>query len=95
MNISASHLAHRFPGLWVALADDQKTVLGSGKTAPEALAKAQKKQPITVILTQLPEVEDEIPNDELLKAMAEAKGYLRSGKRKVYRTADAFMKDLL
>lgn len=34
----------RYKGFWVALDNDEKTVLGSGKTAREALERAQKKQ---------------------------------------------------
>lgn len=44
MAIDWSKLHRRFKGCWVALRDDEKTVAGSGKTAKEAYAKAQKKE---------------------------------------------------
>jgi predicted RNase H-like HicB family nuclease len=33
----------KYKGLWVALAADEETVISSGKTAKEALEKAQRK----------------------------------------------------
>src|SRR4051794_13250790 len=79
MRIDLSQLAPRFRGLWVALADDRATVLGSGKTAEEALAKVKRKRPETLIITHLPE-DDEIPNDDLIAAMKEAEEEDRQGK---------------
>ncbi|MDP3771749.1 MAG: DUF5678 domain-containing protein [bacterium] len=34
----------KYKGLWVALAEDEETVLGTGKTAREALALAKKRR---------------------------------------------------
>ncbi len=45
----------KYKGLWVALADDEATVLGFGATAKEAIAKAQKKTTKTPFLTRMPE----------------------------------------
>jgi hypothetical protein len=33
----------KYKGLWVALADDEITMLGSGKTLVEAISKAKNK----------------------------------------------------
>lgn len=33
----------KYAGLWVAMKDDEKTVVGSGKTLKEALKKAEEK----------------------------------------------------
>lgn len=54
MPIEWTNLYRRFKGLWVALADDERTVVGSGKTAKEALAKAQKKGHQTPIMAHMP-----------------------------------------
>ena len=54
MAIEWTHLYRRFKGLWVALADDEKTVVGSGKTAKEALKKAQKKGHRSPIMAHMP-----------------------------------------
>lgn len=43
MNINWEKIYKKYAGLWVAMKDDEKTVVGSGKTAKEALKKAQKK----------------------------------------------------
>ncbi len=44
-----------YKGQWVALADDELTVLGAGKTAKEALTGAQKKGFPEPILTRMPD----------------------------------------
>ena len=44
----------RYKGFWVALKDDEKTVIASGKTAKEAWEKAQKKGYKKPILTKMP-----------------------------------------
>lgn len=93
MSLDLSQLAPRFPGLWVALAADEATVLASGKTAEEAFKKARKKHPTTVIITQLP-ADDEIPNDDLIAAMKAAKEEDRAGKLKFYSTVQEFMASL-
>ncbi len=41
--------------MWVALADDQITVIGSGKTAKEALMAAEKKGITLPYLTRMPD----------------------------------------
>ena len=45
----------KYKGLWVALADDQMTVLGSGKTLKEAILKAKKKGGEDPIVMRVPE----------------------------------------
>ncbi len=49
MAIDCTKIYKKYKGLWVALKDDEKTVVASGKTAKEAREKAQGKgfdQPI-------------------------------------------------
>ena len=48
-------LYKKYKGLWVALAEDEMTVLGAGKTASEALSQAQKKTTKTPFLTRMPQ----------------------------------------
>ena len=55
MAIEWSSIFRRFKGLWVALDDDEKTVLASGKTAKEALDKARRKGHRTPIITRMPD----------------------------------------
>ena len=50
-----SKLYKKYKGMWVALASDEVTVLGVGKTVKEALAKSTKKSKETPILTRMPE----------------------------------------
>lgn len=50
-----TQLYRKYKGLWVALADDEETVLGVGKTAREAMEQAKKKTPATPFLTRMPE----------------------------------------
>lgn len=38
-----TNIYKKYKGLWVALAEDEETVLGAGKTAREALELAKKK----------------------------------------------------
>lgn len=94
MDINFAKISPKLYGMWIALADDKKeTVLASGKTAVEALKKAQKKRnsdKITVARVPKPE----IPNDDLLAAMKEADEYEKSGKMKFYSTVDEFMASL-
>ena len=45
----------KYKGLWVALADDEITVLGHGKSAKEALLDAKKNGHTNPILTRMPE----------------------------------------
>lgn len=44
----------KYKGLWVALMDDEVTVIASGKTAKEVWDKAQKKGFKKPILTSVP-----------------------------------------
>lgn len=43
----------KYKGLWVALAEDEETVLGVGKTVREALVQAKKKSSQTPFLTRM------------------------------------------
>ena len=53
-----SKIYKKYKGLWVALADDEMTVLGVGKTAKEAIIKAKEKSNSTPILTRMPRTLD-------------------------------------
>jgi len=53
-----SKLYRKYKGLWVALANDELTVLGVGKTVKEAVEKAKRKSSQTPILTRMPETLD-------------------------------------
>ncbi|MDP2655375.1 MAG: DUF5678 domain-containing protein [bacterium] len=44
-----------YKGLWVALAEDEMTVLGAGKTVSAALLAAKKKSPKMSFLTHIPD----------------------------------------
>ena len=55
MAIDWSKIYKKYRGLWVALKDDEKTVIASGKTAQEAWAKARVKGFKKPILTRMPE----------------------------------------
>jgi len=50
-----TNIYKKYKGLWVALADDEETVLGVGKTVKEALLQARKKSGKTPFLTRMPE----------------------------------------
>ena len=54
MAIDWTKIYEKYRGLWVALEDDQVTVVASGKTAKEAQEKAQKKGTIQPILFRVP-----------------------------------------
>jgi len=43
MAIDWTKIYQKYKGLWVALLDDQQTVVGSGKTLKEALRGADQK----------------------------------------------------
>ncbi len=45
----------KYKGLWVALKDDEETVIGSGKTAKEALKEAKEKGYQEPVLAKIPE----------------------------------------
>ena len=55
MPINWTNLQKKYKGLWVALKDDEITVLASGKTAKEAWDKARKKGYRKPILSHMPE----------------------------------------
>ncbi len=49
MAIDWTHIYKKYKGLWVALKDDEKTVISSGKTLKETAKKAEErgfKEPI-------------------------------------------------
>lgn len=45
----------KYKGLWVALGDDEITVLGSGKTLKDALEKAKKNGHSDPIVMRVPQ----------------------------------------
>lgn len=53
--INWTNLYKKYRGMWVALRKDEKTVLGSGKTAPEAFVNARKKSKEMPYLMRMPE----------------------------------------
>jgi len=55
MAIDWTKIYKKYKGLWVALADDEVTVLSHGKTLKEALEKARKNGHTNPILTRMPE----------------------------------------
>ena len=55
MAIDWTHIYKKYKGLWVALKDDEVTVISSGKSAKEAWDKALKKGFQKPILTRMPE----------------------------------------
>ena len=55
MAIDWPKIYKRYKGLWVALLDNEQTVVGSGETAREAWEEAQKKGHKKPILTRMPE----------------------------------------
>ena len=52
--IDWTHIFKKYKGRWVALKDDEITVVGVGKTPKEALDSAQKKGYKNPILTNMP-----------------------------------------
>ena len=52
--IDWSKIYKKYRGLWVALAQDEKTVLASAKTAKQAWNKARKSGYEKPILTKMP-----------------------------------------
>ena len=50
-----TNLYKKYKGLWVALAEDEVTVLGFGKTAREALKKAKETSDARPSLMRVPE----------------------------------------
>lgn len=54
MAIDWSNIYQRYKGRWVALKDDERTVISSGKTAKSALSSARKKGHGQPILFRVP-----------------------------------------
>lgn len=54
-NMDWTKIYKKYKGLWVAMADDEITVLGSGKTLKEAILKAKKKSDKTPLVMRVPE----------------------------------------
>lgn len=52
--IDWSKISKKYRGLWVALKDDEETVISSGKTLKEAAQKAEKKGFKQPIFTKFP-----------------------------------------
>lgn len=52
--IDWSEIYKKYKGKWVALEDDEKTVVSSGDTAKEALEAAKQKGFTNPILTKMP-----------------------------------------
>ena len=52
--IDWTNIYKKYKGLWVALKDDEQTVISSGKTAKEAWQKAQNKGFKEPILMNVP-----------------------------------------
>lgn len=55
MAINWTKIYKKYKGLWVALLDDEQTVVGSGKTAKEAWEEAKRRGYKKPILTRMPE----------------------------------------
>ena len=54
MPIDISKVFEKYKGQWVAFKEDEKTVIGNGKTAKEALQKALSKGYKSPILARMP-----------------------------------------
>ena len=52
--LNRTTMAKKYPGQWVALKADRKTVIGAGKTAQQALTAARKKGYGEPVLTRMP-----------------------------------------
>lgn len=55
MAIDWSHVFEKYKGMWVAFADDERTVLAAGETAKEALDKAKETGQPYPILARMPD----------------------------------------
>ena len=55
MPIDWTQIYEKYKGLWVALLDDEVTVVGSGETAKKAWEEAQRSGCKKPILTHMPE----------------------------------------
>lgn len=54
MAIDWTNILKKYKGLWVALLDDQKTVVGSGMSLVKALEQARKKGYENPIMMKVP-----------------------------------------
>lgn len=54
-SLNWSSLYEKYKGLWVALEQDEETVIAAGATAKEALEKAKQKGTENPILARMPE----------------------------------------
>lgn len=54
MPIDWTNICKKYKGLWVALLDDQQTVVGSGGSIEKALAQAKKKGHGDPIIMRVP-----------------------------------------
>ncbi len=54
MAIDWTDILKKYKGLWVALLDDQQTVVGSGNSIEKALAQAKKKGHNDPIVMRVP-----------------------------------------
>ncbi|PIP23045.1 MAG: hypothetical protein COZ91_00310 [Candidatus Nealsonbacteria bacterium CG_4_8_14_3_um_filter_39_7] len=54
MAIDWTKIYKKYKGLWIALKDDEKTVIASGKTAKQVFFDAQKKGYQKPILAHIP-----------------------------------------
>ena len=54
MAIDWTKIYKKYKGLWVALKDDEKTVVASGKSVKEVMDKSQKKCYLQPILFRVP-----------------------------------------
>ncbi len=52
--IDWTNICKKYKGLWVALLDDEQTVVGSGQTLKEAIGKAQKSGYADPIMMRVP-----------------------------------------
>ncbi len=50
-----TEIQKKYKGLWVALADNEETVVGVGATVREAISEAKKNGNTEPILTRMPE----------------------------------------
>jgi len=55
MPINWANLQKKYKGLWIALEQDERTFIASGKTAKEAWNKARKEGYEKPILSRMPE----------------------------------------
>ncbi len=54
MAIDWTHIYKKYKGLWVALKDDEVTVIASGKTVKDVMQKSKKEGFIAPLLFRVP-----------------------------------------